>query len=168
MPWINKNVKLPSLFNTAEQVRWTEILPYQLNTKLSYPSAGTTCYPWKIAPIEIYVQHLAHKPVILTVESCRGKAVAIQFLKHHVPKLTFISSITSQLLKTLFYVTCQAHGLRLCSIWTRKLRRACKQPQEREEALGIVHVFSREICCYQLWRQSLLINCLSKLLDVNR
>lgn len=59
-----------------------------------------------MAPIGIYVQHLAHKLLIITVESCKGKAVAIQLLKHHVPKLTFISSITSQPLKALFYVTC--------------------------------------------------------------
>lgn len=31
-PWINKSVKLPSSFDTAEQFRWTEILAYQLNT----------------------------------------------------------------------------------------------------------------------------------------
>lgn len=70
--------------------------------------------------------------------------------------------------QSFFYVTCQEHGLRLCSIWARKLRRTCKQPQEREKALGILHVFSGEICCDQLSRQSLFINCLSRLLDVNR
>lgn len=64
----------------------------------------------------MYVQHLAHRLLIITVESCKGKAIAIQLLKHHVPKLTFISSITSQLLKALFMEPAQEHGLRLCII----------------------------------------------------
>lgn len=111
-------MKLPSSFDTAEQFRWTEKLPYQLNTELSFCWYNQLLViSEKMAPSGIYVQYLAHK-LIITVESCKGKAVAIQFLKHHVPqtKLTSISSTTRQFLEVLFYVTCQEHGLRLWSI----------------------------------------------------
>lgn len=115
---LKKSVKLPSSFDTAEQFRWTEKLPYQLNTELSFCWYNQLLViSEKMAPSGIYVQYLAHK-LIITVESCKGKAVAIQFLKHHVPqtKLTSISSTTRQFLEVLFYVTCQEHGLRLWSI----------------------------------------------------
>lgn len=62
---------------------------YPINSTLSYPSAGTTSYLLSLkngCHWDLYALHLAHKLAIITGESCKGKAVAIQFLRHHVPQ----------------------------------------------------------------------------------
>lgn len=149
-PWINRSVKLPLSFDTAEQFRWTEILSYQLNTELSccwynqllvIPENGSH---WDLCPAscsqagDYNWRKLQGKSSSHPVPQASCPKAHFHFFNHQpAPQSFSLCNLPEAWPEAVQYLS-------------KKAETAYKQTQEREEALRIVHVFSGEIYCYQL------------------